>query len=78
MILSKDQDLTYFIGIIDTLTNYNFIKKTEYVTKSIFQGSKISCKPPNIYRDRFIAFMNQIIEGVFEINSMTLLPGRKK
>lgn len=31
-----DKKNFYFIGIIDTLTNYNGLKKAEYITKSIF------------------------------------------
>ena len=59
---SFDQRWNYYIGIIDTLTNYNFKKKSEFVAKRILVGKGASCIPPDDYRDRFVSFMKKSIE----------------
>lgn len=64
---STDGQCTYFMGIIDTLTQYNMKKKSEYYTKRIFQGSGISCVPPNNYKDRFVHFISDCIDSNEEI-----------
>jgi hypothetical protein len=46
-ILSADGKYIYFIGIIDTLTNFGAKKKIEYGLKLIRYGpTTISCIPP--------------------------------
>ena len=62
-----DGEYFYFLGIIDTLTDFNWAKKSEFLVKRVFQGVDISCHPPNFYQVRFMDFMNQIMEGVFEV-----------
>ncbi|KAI8391083.1 uncharacterized protein BYT42DRAFT_526376 [Radiomyces spectabilis] len=53
-------DIIYFMGIIDILTPYNFIKKTEHFWKSWTQDKyTISSIPPNNYGDRFMEFMRK-------------------
>ena len=59
----KDNGLHYYIGIIDTLTAFDTTKKSEYVVKRVFQGSRISCVPPKQYKNRFIAFMEKAIDS---------------
>lgn len=65
---SHDAKYTYFIGIIDTLTIYDYKKKSEYVTKRIFQGKNISCIPPVNYKNRFVKFIENCIDST-ETNS---------
>ncbi|CAO3585740.1 unnamed protein product [Absidia cylindrospora] len=38
----EDSDLLYFIGVIDILTPYNFVKKSEHIWKSITQDKASS------------------------------------
>lgn len=56
-IASVDEELHYYIGIIDTLTLFNTRKKGEFVVKRIFEGKGVSCVPPDEYRDRFNNFI---------------------
>ena len=51
----------YYIGIIDTLTYFGGLKKTEFVAKRVVQGKGISCVPPQQYRNRFYNFCEKII-----------------
>ena len=67
-IVSNCGNLIYYLGIIDTLTNYNLKKKGEFIIKRPFQGKGISCIPPDDYRDRFVRFMADCIEEVPENN----------
>ncbi len=55
--VSRDGRSVYQVGIIDILTAYNLKKKMENGIKSIFQGSEVSCVPPDQYADRFCTFM---------------------
>lgn len=57
-IFSKDYRYIYFIGIIDTLTEYNTKKKFEYTFKKTFFGKGISCLPPKDYAARFNTFIS--------------------
>ena len=59
---SDDGVWHFYIGIIDTLTLYGMKKKSEYLTKRVFQGKGISCIPPNDYKERFIKFMENAFE----------------
>ncbi|KAI8341139.1 hypothetical protein BC941DRAFT_347147 [Chlamydoabsidia padenii] len=60
----EDSDLLYFIGIIDILTPYNFVKRSEHIWKSITQDKNtISSVPPNIYGHRFLQFMEKGIQN---------------
>ena len=60
-IQSEDRTKVYFFGIIDIFTNYGASKKVEYIVKSVSQGGGISCKPPNEYSQRFIKFIDKIL-----------------
>ena len=53
-------DEVLYVGIIDTLTNFGSLKKVEFGVKIIFQGSGISCYPPNKYQKRFSDFMQKV------------------
>ncbi|KAI7666264.1 SAICAR synthase-like protein, partial [Hortaea werneckii] len=51
----------YYLGIIDCLTRYNFVKKTEHLWKGLGgHESQISPIPPERYGDRFVKFISGI------------------
>ncbi|XBW36388.1 hypothetical protein QEN19_001968 [Hanseniaspora menglaensis] len=59
-VASKEGNKLYFIGIIDCLTNYSFIKKVETFFKSVTHSrDEISAVPPDMYGKRFVSFMDQ-------------------
>merc|ERR1712137_27091 len=62
-ILSADKTAIYFIGIIDTLTEYNLKKRGEHFAKSILHGpSLISAVPPAQYRRRYQKYVISIVK----------------
>lgn len=57
-ISSKDGKKLYFLGIIDCLTGYSFLKRVETFFKSVSHSKNdISAVPPEMYGKRFINFM---------------------
>ncbi|RMY05816.1 hypothetical protein D0866_15142, partial [Hortaea werneckii] len=51
----------YYLGIIDCLTRYNYLKKTEHLWKGLGgHESQISPIPPERYGDRFVKFISGI------------------
>eukprot|EP01114_Cavostelium_apophysatum_P013140 TRINITY_DN3118_c0_g1_i3.p1 TRINITY_DN3118_c0_g1~~TRINITY_DN3118_c0_g1_i3.p1 ORF type:complete len:587 (-),score=161.85 TRINITY_DN3118_c0_g1_i3:41-1630(-) len=61
--LSTDKKEIYFVGIIDTLTTYNFKKMGEFFAKSLYNPSdQISAISPEPYRKRFLKYLETIIE----------------
>ena len=57
---NHDLDELYFLGVIDILTPYNFVKKIEHTFKSIGSDEKkISAVPPKFYAQRFMDFMSE-------------------
>ncbi|KAF2230209.1 SAICAR synthase-like protein [Viridothelium virens] len=51
----------YYLGIIDCLTHYNMIKRTEHFWKGLSNPkSQISAIPPEPYGDRFARFISGI------------------
>eukprot|EP01061_Rhynchopus_euleeides_P045328 TRINITY_DN8087_c0_g2_i1.p1 TRINITY_DN8087_c0_g2~~TRINITY_DN8087_c0_g2_i1.p1 ORF type:complete len:972 (+),score=300.57 TRINITY_DN8087_c0_g2_i1:23-2938(+) len=63
---SRDRREVYYIGIIDLLTAFNIRKKTEYTVKSVwYRTGKVSCVPPEDYRERFVQF----VESIFPASS---------
>ncbi|KAF2100067.1 SAICAR synthase-like protein, partial [Rhizodiscina lignyota] len=51
----------YYLGIIDCLTHYGFIKRAEHFWKGLSSPeSQISAVPPERYGDRFVRFINGI------------------
>ena len=61
-IISETGNEVYFIGIIDILTKYNFKKKCEHFIKMVrYCSNNMSCTPPEIYRDRFVNYMQKVI-----------------
>ncbi|ORZ01468.1 hypothetical protein BCR43DRAFT_434544 [Syncephalastrum racemosum] len=64
---SRDQDAQalYFFGIIDILTPYNIIKRTEHAWKSITQDkTTISSVEPRLYGERFLEFMKAAVKSM--------------
>ena len=58
---SQDRREVYYVGIIDLLTAYNIKKKTEYTVKSLYyRTGKVSCVPPEDYKERFVQFIEHI------------------
>ena len=59
---SSNGKVRFYMGIIDTLTHFGVLKKSEYLSKRVFQGKTISCLPPKDYKERFVSFLDSIIE----------------
>uniref|UniRef100_A0A3Q2YN98 Phosphatidylinositol-4-phosphate 5-kinase, type I, beta a n=1 Tax=Hippocampus comes TaxID=109280 RepID=A0A3Q2YN98_HIPCM len=58
----KDENLLIFLGIIDILQSYRFIKKVEHSWKSLLHdGDTVSVHRPNFYADRFLKFMGSVV-----------------
>ncbi|XP_031414092.1 phosphatidylinositol-4-phosphate 5-kinase, type I, beta a isoform X2 [Clupea harengus] len=54
----KEEKLLIFLGIIDILQSYRFIKKVEHSWKAlVHDGDTISVHRPSFYADRFLKFM---------------------
>ncbi|KAI7900868.1 uncharacterized protein BX663DRAFT_438342 [Cokeromyces recurvatus] len=63
---NQPSDKLYYFGIIDILTPYNFIKKSEHFWKRITQDKQtISAVPPIFYGNRFMTFMKKAIMNRF-------------
>lgn len=60
--VSYDGSITYFIGIIDMLTQFNSKKKVEYFFKFFVYKDEMSCVPPNLYAERFLNFIESVLE----------------
>ncbi|KAJ1360714.1 hypothetical protein KIN20_019755 [Parelaphostrongylus tenuis] len=57
---SNGDRLILFLGIIDILQNYRFLKKMEHTWKAILHdGDSISVHNPNFYAQRFLSFMTE-------------------
>ncbi|CAH2294079.1 phosphatidylinositol 4-phosphate 5-kinase type-1 beta isoform X1 [Pelobates cultripes] len=55
----KGERLLLFMGIIDILQSYRFIKKLEHSWKAlVYDGDTVSVHRPSFYADRFLKFMN--------------------
>ncbi|KAF9355716.1 Phosphatidylinositol-4-phosphate 5-kinase [Mortierella sp. AD094] len=71
----RGEDL-YYLGIIDILTPYNYVKKIEHIWKSLSQDKHaISAVNPREYAQRFLSFMihalkvNHDVLSVLDMNS---------
>lgn len=57
-------DVVYYLGIIDILTPYNWVKRGEHFWKSLSQDKdRISAIPPQPYGDRFLNFMRCVLSS---------------
>ncbi|KAJ1998676.1 Phosphatidylinositol-4-phosphate 5-kinase [Coemansia thaxteri] len=72
-ILSTDPNdcpsqLIYYLGVIDILTPYNMVKRTEHFVKAlVHDGSQISAINPRKYGLRFLRFMIRSLEGCEDV-----------
>ncbi|KAJ2063206.1 Phosphatidylinositol-4-phosphate 5-kinase, partial [Coemansia sp. S155-1] len=58
----------YYLGVIDILTPYNMVKRTEHIVKAIVHdGSQISAINPRKYGLRFLRFMIRSLEGCEDV-----------
>ncbi|XP_024865530.1 phosphatidylinositol-4-phosphate 5-kinase, type I, beta a isoform X2 [Kryptolebias marmoratus] len=58
----KDENLLIFLGIIDILQSYRFIKKVEHSWKAlVHDGDTVSVHRPSFYADRFLKFMGTTV-----------------
>ncbi|KAJ3605494.1 hypothetical protein NHX12_027540 [Muraenolepis orangiensis] len=58
----KDEKLLIFLGIIDILQSYRFIKKVEHSWKAlVHDGDTVSVHRPNFYADRFLTFLGTTV-----------------
>jgi len=70
-IISETGNEVYFVGIIDILTKFNFKKKCEHFIKMVrYCSNNMSCTPPEMYRDRFVNYMNKVIQKRSNFNSV--------
>ncbi|XP_016402014.1 phosphatidylinositol 4-phosphate 5-kinase type-1 beta-like [Sinocyclocheilus rhinocerous] len=55
----RDEKLLIFLGIIDILQSYRFIKKLEHSWKAlVYDGDTVSVHRPSFYANRFLKFMS--------------------
>ncbi|XP_066530918.1 phosphatidylinositol-4-phosphate 5-kinase, type I, alpha, a [Hoplias malabaricus] len=72
---SKGERLLVFIGIIDILQSYRFVKKLEHSWKAlVHDGDTVSVHRPGFYADRFQKFM---CNTVFRKASLKTSPSKK-
>ncbi|XP_026195682.1 phosphatidylinositol-4-phosphate 5-kinase, type I, beta a isoform X2 [Anabas testudineus] len=58
----RDENLLIFLGIIDILQSYRFIKKVEHSWKAlVHDGDTVSVHRPSFYADRFLKFMGSTV-----------------
>ncbi|CAB1426434.1 unnamed protein product, partial [Pleuronectes platessa] len=58
----KDENLLIFLGIIDILQSYRFIKKVEHSWKAlVHDGDTVSVHRPSFYADRYLKFMGSTV-----------------
>ncbi|XP_047015111.1 phosphatidylinositol-4-phosphate 5-kinase, type I, alpha, a isoform X2 [Ictalurus punctatus] len=71
----KGERLLIFIGIIDILQSYRFVKKLEHSWKAlVHDGDTVSVHRPGFYADRFQKFM---CNTVFRKSSLKTFPPKK-
>lgn len=59
---NRDENLLIFLGIIDILQSYRFIKKVEHSWKAlVHDGDTVSVHRPGFYADRFLKFMSSTV-----------------
>lgn len=62
-VMSNNGKVLYFMGVIDILTHYGSKKKMEHMIKATMHNKKaVSCAPPSFYAQRFIGFIDSLIE----------------
>ncbi|KAJ2741587.1 Phosphatidylinositol-4-phosphate 5-kinase, partial [Coemansia sp. BCRC 34490] len=75
-VLSSDRrdnpgQLIYYLGVIDILTPYNIVKRTEHIVKSVVHdGSQISAINPRKYGLRFLRFVIRSLDACEDVLPM--------
>ncbi|CAK6949275.1 phosphatidylinositol 4-phosphate 5-kinase type-1 alpha-like [Scomber scombrus] len=73
---SKDERLLVYIGIIDILQSYRFVKKLEHSWKAlVYDGDSVSVHRPSFYAERFQKFM---CNTVFRKITLRSSPSKKR
>eukprot|EP01060_Flectonema_neradi_P002007 TRINITY_DN11216_c1_g1_i1.p1 TRINITY_DN11216_c1_g1~~TRINITY_DN11216_c1_g1_i1.p1 ORF type:complete len:900 (+),score=116.16 TRINITY_DN11216_c1_g1_i1:106-2805(+) len=73
--LSKDRREIYFVGIIDLLTYFGPGKISEYAVKHVwYRNGKVSCVPPENYKERFVQYVESIFPPVMNISRRSVSP----
>ncbi|KAG8454473.1 hypothetical protein GDO86_000915, partial [Hymenochirus boettgeri] len=74
----KGERLLLYIGIIDILQSYRFIKKLEHTWKAlVHDGDTVSVHRPSFYADRFFKFMtNTVFRKTSSLKSSPSKKGR--
>ena len=73
---NQNEDIIYYLGIIDICTPYNTVKKIEHFWKSMTEDRReISCVDPDFYGERFLNFMKSIMRfGPISLRPHGLVP----
>lgn len=65
-LLSSTGEEIYYIGVIDFLTTYDLLKRSETFAKRLFKSSSsqsdISCVPPPEYAHRLLSFVKSVAQ----------------
>ncbi|XP_030620668.1 phosphatidylinositol 4-phosphate 5-kinase type-1 beta [Chanos chanos] len=65
----RDEKLLIYLGIIDILQSYRFIKKLEHSWKAlVYDGDTVSVHRPSFYANRFLKFMSTTVFRKIQIN----------
>ena len=75
---SADGTKRYFLGIIDTLTIYNWKKRGESFFKRMFISKDVSAIPPIKYQFRFYRFFEESIDTYDQIVESKILLTEKE
>uniref|UniRef100_A0A671MXB2 Phosphatidylinositol 4-phosphate 5-kinase type-1 beta-like n=1 Tax=Sinocyclocheilus anshuiensis TaxID=1608454 RepID=A0A671MXB2_9TELE len=68
----RDEKLLIFLGIIDILQSYRFIKKLEHSWKAlVYDGDTVSVHRPSFYANRFLKFMSSRVFRKIQRKSTT-------
>uniref|UniRef100_A0A8C5Q7I2 Phosphatidylinositol-4-phosphate 5-kinase type 1 beta n=1 Tax=Leptobrachium leishanense TaxID=445787 RepID=A0A8C5Q7I2_9ANUR len=73
----KGERVLLFMGIIDILQSYRFIKKLEHSWKAlVYDGDTVSVHRPSFYADRFLKFMN--LRVFKKVQALKSSPSKKR
>ena len=73
--LSRDRREIYYVGVIDLLTLFGARKKGEYAVKTVwYRTGKVSCVPPEDYRERFVQYVESIFPPLIHLSRRSVSP----
>ncbi|TGZ82827.1 SAICAR synthase-like protein [Ascodesmis nigricans] len=65
---NEPDDMIYYLGIIDCLTHYGFIKKVEHFWRGLSHPKdQVSAIPPDRYGERFFNFITGLVKSKEEV-----------